>query len=70
MAVTLAELAEICARDAAKHDPNETVLWQTISRNHVSPDASVDDWNAFVGDYEDAFAEAVSELAQRWWDER
>ena len=68
---TLSGLAKICKRDSDKKaDEGLPVLWQQLCKKHTAPDASREEWVAFVHQYENGFADAVSEFGQQWWASR
>ena len=57
-----------CLLDSERQvDPDEPILWQTLRREHIAPNASKEHWEAFVERFEDGFADDVSECARVMW---
>jgi hypothetical protein len=68
---TLRELSKVCSDQAEiGEDEGLPVLWQFLPKKHLAPKASRDECVAFVHQHENSFADEMSVLGQRWWDNR
>jgi hypothetical protein len=55
-------LEEQAAKETVDEDDALPVLWQYLTKAHIGPSASDDEWTEFVRLYEGQFADEVSEL--------
>ena len=47
--------------------PEGAYLYQFMEKKHIASDASDEDWELFVEEYQGAFADAASEIALEMW---